>query len=65
VEQTGGDYPTLTAVLEQIRLAHIPLPGWVIGKAYRQNLPLYPIPSFPGRILIHRVTAENDHLIIS
>ena len=43
-------HPRAEATLERISIAGIPLPGWIIGKAYRQTLWLEPQPSFPGRV---------------
>ncbi len=60
-----SDYPGLDAVLDTLSLGGVPLPGWLLGKAHRQTLWLYPLPDFPGRILINHVTAQNGEMIIS
>lgn len=58
-------YSRVDAVLESISLGGIPLPGWLLGKAHRQTLWTYPIPDFPGRLLIHQVTIQNGQILIS
>jgi len=58
-------YSRVVVVLDRITLAGIPLPGWLLGKASRQILWTYPIPDFPGRILIDRVTIQNGEILIS
>jgi hypothetical protein len=60
----SGDHPYLEAVLDRISIAGVPLPGWIIGKASRQTLWLEPQPSFPGRVLISRVTLDHNQLIL-
>jgi hypothetical protein len=60
-----SSYPGLEAVLDTITVGGIPLPGWLLGKVHRQTLILYPIPDFPGRILIRHVTTDNGELIIN
>jgi len=58
-------YARLEAVVDRISLGGIPFPGWVLGKAYRQPLWLYPIPNFPGRIVVNQVTIDHGILRIS
>jgi hypothetical protein len=50
--------------LERVRVAGVPIPGWIFGKVSRQALPLDPIPSFPVRLDIHSVVLENNLLKI-
>lgn len=63
--QPSGKYPTLNAQLKSVSFRNIPLPGWLIGKARTQSLPLYPVATFPGRIQIDSVQLENDVLKIN
>ncbi len=65
VEFSPGRYPMASAVLESLSVAHVPLPAFILGKARRQILPLYPIPDFPGAISIHHITLRDDRLTIS
>jgi len=58
-------YPSLDAILDRISIAHIPLPGWILGKAHYQSLLLYPVPDFPGQILVNHVSIEDGELLIS
>jgi len=53
-----------SATLETISLGGIPLPGWVIGTAHHQTLWFDPQPSFPGKILETRVSADHQKLIL-
>src|SRR5439155_1789622 len=53
------DYAHLDAVLDRITIAGVPLPGWILGKVHRQTLWLYPVPNFPGKILVNQVTIDN------
>ena len=55
----------MVARVRWLHVAHIPIPGWIFGKVHRQIVPLYPIPSLPGRIDLHAVSLENDVLTIS
>lgn len=65
VDLKTSAYPRLTATLERISLANIPLPGWLLGKAHKQILYLDPAPSFPAHIDIHQVTLEENRLTLS
>lgn len=56
--------PCLVATVSTLKAAGIPVPGWLFGKIHRQTVPLDPIPSFPGHILIQQVVLENDVLKI-
>jgi hypothetical protein len=58
-------YSRVVVVLDRITLAGLPLPGWLLGKASRQILWTYPIPDFPGKILIDRVVIRNGEILIS
>ena len=60
----AGAHPYLEATLDRISIAGIPLPGWILGKAYRQTLWLEPQPSFPGRIKITHLTLDHNLLTI-
>lgn len=64
VEFIPGLYPRLAAVLDAITVAGVHLPGWLIGKAHRQELILYPIPDFPGQIAIGAVILKNGTLTV-
>lgn len=55
----------LQATLARIRIGWVPITPWLLGRARQFELPLYPTPPFPGRILIHQVVLENDILAIS
>ena len=61
----NSHYSRVVVILDRIRLGGIPLPGWLLGKASRQILWTYPIPNFPGRILVHHVRIENGEILIS
>ena len=58
-------YSRVVVVLDRLTVAGIPLPGWLLGKASRQVLWTYPIPDFPGRILIDRVSIRNGEILVS
>ncbi len=60
----AGPHPHLKATLKSVRLAGVPLPGWVLGKASRQRLWFDPQPSFPGRILLSRIQLQNNTLTV-
>ena len=61
----SAPYPSLRATLRTITLGGVPLPGWLLGKTHRQVLPLYPIPSFPGRIQVNSVQLNDGVLKIN
>ncbi|MGC3979760.1 MAG: hypothetical protein QM808_00690 [Steroidobacteraceae bacterium] len=54
----------LIAQLKQLRIAGIPLPGWLLGKSSRQRVSLDPVPAFPGRIDIASLQMTGDALTI-
>jgi len=58
-------YSQVVVILDRITLAGVPLPGWLLGKASRQILWTYPIPDFPGRILVDRIRIQNGEMLIS
>lgn len=60
----SGKHPYVDATLDWISIASIPIPGWIIGKAYRQTLWLEPQPSFPGWVRISHLTLDNQQLIL-
>lgn len=55
----------LVAVTDSVSVGAIALPGWFFGKLSRYAVPLYPIPSFPGRILIHQVRLDQDRMEVN
>ncbi len=57
-------HPRAEAILERIYIAGIPLPGWIIGKAYHQTLWFEPQPSFPGRVDVSKITVQEHQLIL-
>ncbi len=59
------DYAHLDAVLERVTIAGVPLPGWILGKAHRQTLCLYPVPDFPGQIVVNQIIIDKGRLLIS
>jgi hypothetical protein len=65
VSVDNSRYAHLDAILDRISVAGIPLPGWILGKAHHQSLWLYPIPDFPGHILVDQVQIENNAILIS
>jgi hypothetical protein len=58
-------YAHLDAILDSFSVEGIPLPGWILGKAHRQSLWLYPIPDFPGKIIVNHVSIENGNFLVS
>ena len=57
-------YAHLDAILDSLSVEGILLPGWVLGKAHHQTLWIYPIPDFPGKILVNHVALENGRMNI-
>ncbi len=55
----------LVATITWLRVAGVPIPGFLFGKVHIQSVPLYPIPSFPGRIDIRNLHLDNDLLTLS
>lgn len=54
----------LVARLDRLRVAGIPLPGWIIGKAHCQRLPLTPTAAFPASIRVRSVYLNDGKLIM-
>src|SRR5256885_6556947 len=65
IDLDNSDYAHVDAVLDYVTIAGIPFPGWMLGKAHRQTLWLYPVPNFPGQILVHQITIDNGRLLLS
>lgn len=59
-----GNPPHLEAYAERASIAKIPLPLFILAKARRQAVPLDPVPSFPGRLVIRHVTLAENTLTI-
>ena len=55
----------LVATLKNFSIHGVPIPGWFLGMAYRQTLPLDPTPDFPATIAIQSVTLDGDVLHIA
>jgi hypothetical protein len=65
LEITNGPNAALNAVLDNVSIAGIPLPGWLLGKAHRQILWLYATPDFAGKILVDHVTLDQGQLRVN
>lgn len=55
----------LIARFTKIQIGKVPISPWMLGKLRTYTVPLNPIPSFPGRLDIGRVTFDGETLQIA